>query len=296
MEWIETTGKTVEEAVQQALNLLGIDQEELEYEVVQEPKSGLLGIGSQRAHVRARVRPISREKPERRRGRGRPGGGRGGAAGRGRGRDRPKGQRERAEPAEPKGEEPRSPAARRQRSGADQGREGKRRRRDGGAEERSKERTMDEVPVEEQAEAAEEFVRGLVERFGLDADVTAAADGERVSIDIKNGDVGLLIGREGVTMEALRELVKTALQRQTAGHNARVSVDVGGYLARRREALERFARELAEQAIDSGRAQVLEPMSAPDRKVVHDAVNEIEGVTTSSEGEEPRRRVVIEPE
>lgn len=155
---------------------------------------------------------------------------------------------------------------------------------------------MSDVPIEEQVRAAQDFARGLVEAFGLDAEVRAASDDDdHLRVEVDGAGVGVLIGRDGSTMEAFRELVKTALQRQTAGHNARVSVDVGGYGARRRQALEAFARELAEKAIETGRTQVLEPMSAPDRKVVHDAVNEIEGVTTVSEGEDPRRRVVIEP-
>lgn len=154
---------------------------------------------------------------------------------------------------------------------------------------------MSHVPLDEQAEGAEEFTEGLVKAFGLDGEIRAEVDDEYVRVTVEGDDLGALIGRNGATMEAVRELVKTNLQRQTEGHPARVSLDIGGYGARRRQALEAFARQLADRAIETGRAQVLEPMSPPDRKVVHDAVNEIEGVTTASEGEEPRRRVVIEP-
>jgi spoIIIJ-associated protein len=155
---------------------------------------------------------------------------------------------------------------------------------------------MSDVPIEEQVKVAQDFTQGLIDAFDLDADVqTSSDDDDHLRVEIEGEGVGVLIGRDGVTMEAIRELVKTALQRQTEGHNARVSVDVGGYGARRREALADFARSLAEKALDTGRPQALEPMSPPDRKVVHDAVNEIEGVTTISEGEDPRRRVVIEP-
>ena len=76
----------------------------------------------------------------------------------------------------------------------------------------------------------------------------------------------------------------------------RLRVDVGGYRERRREALAKFATKVAAQVVDSGEPASLEPMSAADRKVVHDAVNDIDGVQTSSEGEDPRRRVVISPE
>lgn len=155
---------------------------------------------------------------------------------------------------------------------------------------------MSDVPIDEQARVAGDFTRGLVEAFGVRAEVRAYGDDEdHLRVEVEGTDLGLLIGRDGATMEALRELIRTALQRETEGRSARVSIDVGGYAARRREALAEFARGLAEKVIETGRAQVLEPMNPPDRKVVHDAVNEIEGVSTISEGEEPRRRVVIEP-
>jgi spoIIIJ-associated protein len=94
-------------------------------------------------------------------------------------------------------------------------------------------------------------------------------------------------------VDAIQELVRTAVQRRIGGHGARIHVDVAGYRARRQEALAEFARQAAQRALESGRDQVFEPMSPGDRKIVHDIVNEIEGVATTSEGEEPRRRVVI---
>lgn len=289
MEWIETTGKTVEEAKERALRELGIDEGELEYEVTQEPRGGLLGrISGSSAHVRARVRPISREKPQRGRQRGRRrGGGRG---------DRGKGK-QKARRDSRGGAKDRGNGGGERRSGRRAGGQRQKQRKQQGKPraKQAKERSMSDVPVEEQAEMAEEFAQGLVEAFGLEGSAEARADEDRVQVDINGDELGVLIGQDGSTMEAMRELVKTALQRQTQGQNARVSIDVGGYNARRRGALEEFARELAEKALDTGRAQALEPMNPPDRKVVHDAVNEIDGVTTESEGEEPRRRVVITP-
>ena len=151
-----------------------------------------------------------------------------------------------------------------------------------------------DVPLSEQVELAERFTVGLLERFGLDATVTAEADGDDdVKVEITGSDLGLLIGPKAATLDAVQELVRTALQRRIGGHGARVHVDVGGYRARRHEALAEFVRQAAERALESGRDQVFEPMSPMDRKVVHDTVNDIEGVATVSEGEEPRRRVVI---
>jgi spoIIIJ-associated protein len=150
------------------------------------------------------------------------------------------------------------------------------------------------VSLEEQAEMAETFARGFVERFGLPATVTARAEGDDdVNVDITGDDLGLLIGPKAATVDAVQELVRTAVQRRIGGHGARIHVDVGGYRARRQEALAEFARQAAQRALESGRDQVFEPMSPVDRKIVHDIVNEIEGVSTISEGEEPRRRVVI---
>ena len=141
---------------------------------------------------------------------------------------------------------------------------------------------------------AEAFARGLVERFGLQATVAARTEGDDdVTVDIDGSDLGLLIGPRAATVDAIQELVRTAVQRRIGGHGARIHVDVAGYRARRQEALAEFTRQAAQRALESGRDQVFEPMSPLDRKIVHDIVNEIDGVATISEGEEPRRRVVI---
>jgi len=153
-----------------------------------------------------------------------------------------------------------------------------------------------DVPIEEQAETAESFTRGLVEAFGARAAVESRIEDEEIIlVDVVGDNLGLLVGPRGATLSALEELVRTVVQRHTGGHGARINVDVGGYRAKRRQALTEFTRDLAEKVLESGREQALEPMSASDRKVVHDAVAEMDGVSTGSEGEEPRRRVVIRP-
>lgn len=153
-----------------------------------------------------------------------------------------------------------------------------------------------DIPIEEQAETAAGFTRGLVEAFGANARVEARIeDGEFILVDVAGDNLGLLVGPRGATLSAVEELVRTVVQRHTGGHGARINVDVGGYRAKRRQALSEFTRELARKVLEDGQEQALEPMSASDRKVVHDAVAEMDGVTTGSEGEEPRRRVVIRP-
>jgi spoIIIJ-associated protein len=149
------------------------------------------------------------------------------------------------------------------------------------------------VPVERQAETAVEFTAGLMEAFGADAGVTDEIDDGTITVRIDGSDLGLLVGPKGATLNAIEELVRAVVQRETGGHGARIHVDVAGYRAKRRAALEDFTRQLVAKVLETGEEQALESMAAPDRKVVHDTVAEIDGVETSSEGEEPRRYVVI---
>jgi spoIIIJ-associated protein len=154
-----------------------------------------------------------------------------------------------------------------------------------------------EVSQEEQGEIVQDFLDGLVEAFDLDGDVrTETVDDEMIEVQVVGDDLGLLIGPKGLTLAAVQELARTVVQRRAEGNpRGRFRVDVGGYRQRRREALERFALSVADEVKESGAQKALEPMNAADRKVVHDAINEIEGVATTSEGEDPRRRVVILP-
>ena len=157
---------------------------------------------------------------------------------------------------------------------------------------------MTDAQLIEQGEVVREFLVDLLDAFGLDGQVTATpADEDAVELAVDGSDLGLLIGPKAATLEAVQELSRSVLQRSRPGEShARIRVDVGGYRAQRREALARFVTKLAEEVRDSGVQKALEPMSPPDRKVVHDTVNDIEGVRTLSEGEDTRRRVVILPE
>jgi spoIIIJ-associated protein len=157
---------------------------------------------------------------------------------------------------------------------------------------------MSEGELQEQGEVVRAFLVDLLDAFGLDGEVTASTnvDDDAVELDVQGEDLGLLIGPKGQTLQAIQELSRSALQRQKPGEaHARVRIDVSGYRQRRREALERFVTGVAEEVKETGVQKALEPMSPPDRKVVHDTVNEIDGVTTVSEGEDARRRVVILP-
>lgn len=151
------------------------------------------------------------------------------------------------------------------------------------------------IPIEEQAAAAVEFAAGLVDAFGSRAEVTSVIDDDVINVDVAGDDLGLLVGPKGATLQAIEELVRAVVQRESGGYGARVYVDVAGYRAKRRIALEAFTRKIVAEVVESGEEQALEPMGAADRKVVHDTVNEIDGVETLSEGEDPRRYVVIRP-
>ncbi|MET0158435.1 MAG: RNA-binding cell elongation regulator Jag/EloR [Acidimicrobiales bacterium] len=335
MEWVQTSGKTIDEAKERALDELGVDDRDAEFEVLEEPRSGLFGLTRGDAKVRARVRPTSprpkQERGRRRSGgggreRSRSGGGRGGGrsrSSRGGGNGGNGGGRSRGEASDRDKDREQD---RKQDDDRDRGRSGggngggrgggRSRGNDGGGRNRSsrtevgRERSRDndrpkedkgepmtEASVQEQAAAAEEFLSGLVEAFGLTADVSSEEVDEAVEVRIDGNDLGLLIGPKGRTLWALQELTKTVVQRQQGGGlSTRIRVDVAGYRERRKAALERFTQDAAAAVLDSGQARALEPMGAADRKVVHDTVNDIDGVVTRSEGEDPRRRVVIAPE
>jgi spoIIIJ-associated protein len=148
---------------------------------------------------------------------------------------------------------------------------------------------------QEVAETAEEFIRGLLTAMGLEADVRTTVESDNVFVDVTGEGLGILIGRRGQALEALQEIARTAVQRKLRAR-IRLLVDVEGYRARRRSSLADYARQIAERAKDRGTEIELEPMTAYERKVVHDAVAEVEGATSFSEGEEPNRKVVVRGE
>jgi spoIIIJ-associated protein len=302
MDWIEVTARTVEEAKELALDRLGVVEDELEYELLEEPRAALFGLRRSDARIRARVKPLSREKPgerRQRRRRERRGGESPGRAAR---------PREAAD-ARTAGSEPSRegggarPAGERSRRSRRRG--GRGGRAAGAADREFPDETnhqteageVDEstLPLEEQAAAAARFTETLVELFGLRAAVRAEVVDDDVDLRVDGDGVGVLVGPRGVTIQAVEELVRAVVQHAAGGRSARVHLDVGGYRERRRAALADFATKIAREVQASGVERVLEPMFAPDRKVVHDAVALVDGVTTTSEGEDPRRRVVIRP-
>ncbi|MEI6570128.1 MAG: R3H domain-containing nucleic acid-binding protein, partial [Actinomycetes bacterium] len=180
------------------------------------------------------------------------------------------------------------------------GEAGRRNRRRGGAGRSSggdRERTVEKssVSVEDQAKIASEFLEGLVGSFGYSGSSSSVIENDDITVSIEGEGLGLLIGPQGVTLVAIEELSRAVLHRACGSGTARLHVDVTGYRAARREALAGFAAQVASRAVETGKEQALDPMNASDRKVVHDALVEFEGVETLSEGDDPRRYVVVRP-
>jgi spoIIIJ-associated protein len=330
VEWVETTGRSIDEAKDLALDQLGVDEQEAEFEILEEPTKGLFGRTRGEARVRARIQPKAPppkvERRERRRTTAKKSGSRQAAGAttpkdeaspapatgaadapaptrtRGRGRAASAAPDEAGAPAEPAAVEPTDDRA--TDPAPSTGGRGRPSKSAGGpgrasspAPERSAMSTTD-VTVHEQADIIRTFLEGLVQAFGVEGTLEQEQiDDDTIEVKVVGDDLGLLIGPKGNTLVAVQELARTVVQRQASGtHHGRVRIDVGGYRQRRREALERFTTQVAEQVKESGLQKALEPMVASDRKVVHDTVNGIDGVRTLSEGEEPRRRVVIAPE
>ena len=152
-----------------------------------------------------------------------------------------------------------------------------------------------DVTPQEVGDAAVAFMNGLTSAFGLSATAEVDVDGTDLDVRVIGEDLGLLVGPGGRTLTAVQDLVRVAAQRRLGDHETRLRIDVGGYREKRRAALERFALAVASEVVEHGQPKALEPMSSADRKVVHDAITGVEGVSSRSEGDDPNRRVVITP-
>ena len=317
MEWIETTGATVDDAKERALDRLGVAEDELEYEILAEASRSMLGLKKTDARLRARVRPRQpRQRVERRdrdRSRGRRGDRPRGGKGKGNGRNgagQGDGNKQRADRTRPSA----SPTG-----GDSKGTSSNRRRGRGsgvsgeagtGVESTSDNRASvgrdeiapdpapkgEQMELETQSEIVEGFVTGLLDEMGLDARVVSTIEDDRLSVEAQGLNLGLAIGHRGETVRAITEIARTIVQRRSEGAAVGfLSVDVGGYRERRRTFLEEFARKQSEAVLGDGRARALEPMGSADRKVIHDTVSDIDGVETESEGSDRDRRVVLRP-
>ena len=302
MEWVETTAKSVDEAKELALDQLGVDENEAEFELLEEPKTGLFGRSRGTARVRARILPRSpRAKTERKR--------------RPKKSDRPasdetstpstarrtsEGGGSRNRPARESAPAPAadSETVESNGEGSDGGSERRRTGSPGTASgergPRAAERNKEPMDQAEQITVLEEFLTGLAGSFGLTVEPSSAFDEDDLRVNLVGDDLGLMVGPRLATLEAIQEIARNNLQRQAAGREyARVTVDIGGIRERRSAALTEFVTTAAEKVRTDDTDVVFEVMSSADRKQVHDVAGDLDGVVSASEGEDPRRRVVL---
>jgi len=149
--------------------------------------------------------------------------------------------------------------------------------------------------VEEDTERAGDFLEGLLDALDVDGDITTWVDEVGGHIDLEGSDLDILVGPNGETLDALQELTRLAVLRQSK-RRVRLLIDINGFRARQREQLISVVNAAAEQVIRDRADHEFQPMTPAERRVVHDAVAALEGVRTESLGEEPNRRVVIRPD
>jgi spoIIIJ-associated protein len=329
VEWVEVAAKTVDEATESALDQLGVAVGDAEVIVLAEPKAGLFGRTRGEARVRARVRPVGpRPKRERRPRDKDRSGSRSQGSGNGNRQSAPRNEGRTDSRSENRSESRTDGAAAGngsgERTGSGTSRSARRRRnrsQSGGGSsensqtksttaaqrtgEQSKQRSTEPketvemaegMTLEEQGEVGRAFLAGLLSEYGMEATVEVRTiDEETIEVAAKGEELGLLVGPRGSTLSALQDVTRAVVQRQCPSRTDRILVDVAGYREKRSAALKRFSTQIADEVIASGQEKALESMSPADRKAVHDAVNEIDGVVTRSEGEDPNRYIVIAP-
>lgn len=300
---IVSTGKTIDLAVEAALNQLGLDRDSVSVMVLQQAKSGFLGFGAQPAKVQLSYEvpdPVEEKVPEK------PKSALGSAS-----RSKPKATAlpDTAKPQPPKPEAPKpvAPAAeppRQDKPAAPKPPRAPRPERKFDAPkapreprpERKVEPPKEYTPAEPGSteEKIEQFIQGLLEHMGSKAVPHCwKVDGNTYKVDLTGEDLGYLIGRRGDTLDAIQHLTNYTVNRDVDGH-IRVNVDAESYREKREDSLRRYARKKAQQVLKARRRTTLEPMNAYERHVIHAALQDMENITTHSTGVEPNRRVVIE--
>lgn len=151
----------------------------------------------------------------------------------------------------------------------------------------------DDDTLEEEGDIAADYIEGLLDIADLDGDIDMDVEGDRAVVSVVGATLDELVGDDGEVLEALQELTRLAVHRKT-GSRARLMLDVGGFRVRRRAELAELGRSVATEVTRTGEPKKLRPMSAFERKIVHDAIAAA-GLRSESEGEEPNRRVVVFP-
>ena len=291
---IVTTGKTIDLAIEDALNRLGLDRDSVSVQVLAQAKTGFLGFGAAPAKVQ-----VTYEVPDPEPVRKAPKSAFSSASR----NSKPKAVPAPSKPQPPKPEPPKpespKPAPVKQEARKAEAPKPEKPKR--AKEPREPKQEAPKAPrVYEPAapgsveEKIEQFLSGLMEHMGSKAVPHAwkAEDGS-YQVDMVGDDLGYLIGRRGDTLDAIQHLCNYAINRDVDGH-IRVHVDAEDYRRKREDSLRRYARKKAQQVLKARRRTTLEPMNAYERHVIHATLQDMDNITTHSTGTEPNRRVVIE--
>ena len=279
---IITSGKTIDLAIEAALNQLGLDRDSVSVMVLQQAKAGFLGFGAQPAKVQVTYEapdpvPEKVEKPK---------SALGSAS-----RSKPKAAAP-VKKAEPKAEPVKAEPAKTEPAKTEKKPE---------APKAPKAEPKAEAPKEYAPAAAgsveekiETFIKGLLEHMDSNAVPHAWKENDNTyKVDLVGDDLGYLIGRRGDTLDAIQHLANYTVNRDVEGH-IRINVDAEAYRQKREDSLRRYARKKAQQVLKNRRRTTLEPMNAYERHVIHASLQDMDNITTHSTGTEPNRRVVIE--
>ena len=262
---LEKSARTVDAAIEEALKELRMSRDDVSVEILDMGKTGFFGIGASPARVR-----VSYETPD------------------------PAPVKPEKKPAPAKAEKPAAPRAEKPAAPkAEKPAPAKAEKPAAPAKAEVKEAAPAVVDEDADYAAIRSFLTGLLDRMGVSADmeITPRANGG-VNVNLTGSAMGAIIGRRGETLDAIQHLTNYVVNKDNEKH-LRVSVDAEAYRSKREESLTHLAEKMAEKAIKYKRSMALEPMNSYERHVIHTALQNYEGVTTSSTGVEPNRRVVV---
>ena len=299
---IVTTGKTIDLAIEAALTQLGLERDDITYQVLALPKSGFLGFGAQPAKIIVTYEvpdpePVKAPVPEK------PKSALGSAS-----RSKPKSSAPVKKP-EPKAEAPKAEPVKTEAPKHEKPKTERKPERKAEPKQEKPKAPKAEPKVEKKVEAPktyapaeagsveekiETFIKGLLEHMDSKAVPHCwKEEGNTYKVDLVGDDLGYLIGRRGDTLDAIQHLANYTINRDVEGH-IRINVDAECYREKREDSLRRYARKKAQQVLKARRRTTLDPMNAYERHVIHAALQDMENISTHSTGTEPNRRVVIE--
>lgn len=276
MREIIKEGRTVDEAIELACNELGVGRDLIDFEIINLPKRGFLGFRNTPAKVRVTVNlPEAEEKPPVPKPKPAP----------------EKTQPQRSEPVArnrevPKKTAPKAMTPPKTKTPKPEVKNAELQHPD-----------YDFIPAEEvtgKAKKAADYVDEILRTVGVQAKITVAQTEPGIIIRLSGDGLGVIIGRRGETLDSLQYLAGLVANRES-GDYMRVTIDSGNYREKRERTLEKLAQKLSSTAMRNGRKVTLEPMNPYERRIIHSTVSKIEGVSSSSVGDEPNRKVVITP-